>query len=133
RCGPVCRRRPESTRRSGDPTPYLISSARRPPALPPFLARAGADTDPWSGAAGEGLVRLEGRGTRDSDGTSLRAGVDQTLRNFLLEAMDPNAGLPRGCIGVTGIALLDRLEEVLHELEQGRGCHFERGLRGRVP
>ena len=42
----------------------------------------------------------------------------QTPGKLLLEALDSCAGLPRRRIGVTGIALLDGLEQLLHQVEQ---------------
>ena len=70
-----------------------------------------------SGDPRERLVRPAGLGTRGGVGP-LDIDVMETPGELLLETLDSSPGLPRRRIGVTGIALLDGLEQLLHQLEQ---------------
>ena len=71
-----------------------------------------------SGDPRERLVRPAGLGTRGGDGAPLDIRFLETPGELLLETLDSSPGLPRRRIGVTGIALLDGLEQLLHQLEQ---------------
>ena len=81
----------------------------------PRLVPPGALGDP-----GERLVGSAGLEPRRGGDIRRRFTGFEPPGQLLFEALDHGAGFPRRRIRIAGIALFDRLEQLLHELEKGR-------------